>query len=153
MTPWKGADDDLAMIAIDTNVLVYAHGREFAEHRAARQLLESITEGTEHWALPVFCVGEFLRVVTHPTFFQKPSPLPTALAAIRVLLDSPSIQVLLPGERFLDVMLETIAEARVTGNVVFDAQIVALCRENGISTICSNDRDLTKFPGIRVRPI
>ena len=40
---------------------------------------------------------------------------------------------------------------RARGNLVFDAQIVALCREHGISTILTNDRDFRRFETPRVR--
>jgi predicted nucleic acid-binding protein len=41
-------------------------------------------------------------------------------------------------------------EADARGNLVFDAQIIALCREHGVSKILSNDRDLERFDGITV---
>ena len=63
------------MIAIDTNILVYAHREELPLHRKARARLVGLAEGFEPWALPVFCLGEFLRVVTHPKVFDPPSTL------------------------------------------------------------------------------
>jgi predicted nucleic acid-binding protein len=49
--------------------------------------------------------------------------------------------------------LQTVADARATGNLVFDAQIVAVCRENGVETIWSNDRDLLRFRCVKARPL
>ena len=37
------------------------------------------------------------------------------------------------------------------GNLVSDAQLVALMYEHGIRTIWTRDRDFRKFDGIRVR--
>ena len=37
------------------------------------------------------------------------------------------------------------------GNLVFDAQIVALCREHWIATILTNDRDFDRFHDLNVR--
>jgi len=39
----------------------------------------------------------------------------------------------------------------VSGNLVFDAQIVAVCREGGASELLTEDRDFARFPGFRMR--
>jgi len=141
------------MMAVDTNVLVYAHRTEFAEHEAAQRLLLDLADGADLWGIPVFCLEEFLRVVTHPRILRPPTPLETATAALGALLDSASVRLLEPGDRFSTLMFEAVRQARATGNLVFDAQIVAVCREHGVRTICSNDRDLTRFSGIQTQPI
>lgn len=63
---------------------------------AARQLLTGLAEGSELWALPVFCLGEFLRVVTHPAILRPPSDLPAAKRSLEALLDSHSVRALSP---------------------------------------------------------
>lgn len=141
------------MTAVDTNILVYAHRDEFAAHRRARDLLLKMADGHDLWAIPVFCLTEFLRVVTHPLILRPPTPLRTALDVLGLLLESPSLRVLTPGERFPQLLIETAREARAKGNLAFDAQIVALCREHGVRTFLSNDRDLAKFSGMETRPI
>jgi toxin-antitoxin system PIN domain toxin len=139
------------LIAVDTNLLIYAHRDEFSEHAAARKLLTDLREGPDLWALPVFCLAEFLRVVTHPKILKPPSGLTQAASALEALLDSPSVRVLTPGERFPALLLQAVAESAATGNLVFDAQVVAVCREQGVDTICTNDRDFARFPRIKVR--
>ncbi len=141
------------MIALDTNILVYAHRQEFPEHEAARRLLFELAEGPDLWGLPVFCIGEFLRVVTHPRLLTPPSPLAVATGDLELLLESGSVRVLAPGERFASLLLEVVREAKATGNLIFDAQIVALCREHGVETLLTDDRDFLRFPAIRVRPL
>lgn len=141
------------MIAVDTNVLVYAHREEFAEHRAARELLMSLAEGAALWGIPVFCLGEFLRVVTHPEILRPPTPLKTATATLGTLLESASLRILAPGDQFPRLLFEAVAQARATGNLVVDAQIVAVCREHGVRALRSNDRDFARFTGIETRPL
>ncbi len=51
------------MIAVDTNILIYAHRGETELHDSAAAQLVTLAEGMERWALPVFCVTEFMRVV------------------------------------------------------------------------------------------
>jgi predicted nucleic acid-binding protein len=40
------------MIAVDTNILVYAHRRDSAFHDAARRCLGGLAEGRAAWSLP-----------------------------------------------------------------------------------------------------
>ena len=141
------------MIAVDTNILIYAHRSGFQEHQAALNLLTSLSEGSDLWGLPVFCLAEFLRVVTHPAILKPPSDFRAARLSLEALLESPSLRVLTPGDRFPKLLLETVAGARVTGNLVFDAQIVAVCREHGVETLWSSDRDFARFAGIKARPL
>jgi predicted nucleic acid-binding protein len=40
-----------------------------------------------------------------------------------------------------------VGQAEASGNLTFDAQIVALCREAGASPLLTKDRDFDRFPG------
>ncbi|MFM7521587.1 MAG: TA system VapC family ribonuclease toxin [Planctomycetota bacterium] len=141
------------MIAVDTNILLYADREETPQHRAALRAIRRLAEGHEAWALPIQCVGEFLRVVSHDRVFQPPTPIGEALASIESLLASPAARILTPGGRFLQILREVIERSDVRGNLVFDAQIAAVCLEHGASTLLTEDRDFTRFPGIRVLPL
>jgi hypothetical protein len=137
------------LIAVDTNVLVYAHREESPQHESARERLRELAEGAATWAIPVFCVGEFLRVMTHPRFFDPPFTAAEACDAISRVLASPSVRILSPGDRFPEILLAAIREARAVANLVMDAQIVAVCRESGASALLTEDRDFARFPGFR----
>lgn len=134
------------MIAVDTNVLVYAHREELPQHRQARARLIALAEGPARWAIPVFCLGEFLRVVTHPRLFHPPFEIEEACQALDRVLGSPSVVVLTPGERFWPLLSRATNDASAVGNLVFDALIVALCREAGVSALLTEDRDFDRFP-------
>jgi len=135
------------VIAVDTNVLVYAHREEMPQHRRARARLIELAEGPARWAIPVFCLGEFLRVVTHPRLFDPPFEVTEACAALERVLTSPSLAVLTPGDRFWPLLSRATSDSHAVGNLVFDAQIVALCREAGVSALLTEDRDFHRFPG------
>lgn len=137
------------MTAVDTNILVYAHREEFRQHAAARRRLTALAEGDVPWALPVFCLGEFLRVITHPRLFDPPHTVDEACEALARLLASPTVRVLSPGERFWPLLAQVVREAETAGNLVFDAQIVAVCRESGVSALLTADRDFDRFHGFR----
>ena len=138
------------MIAVDTNILVYAHRAEMAEHEAARAALAGLAEGDEPFGIPILVATEFLRVVTHPRVFRPPTPMATARAALDAVLDSPSARLLAPGPRHRALLAEAIEEGAATGNLVLDAAIVATCREHAARTILTNDLDFRRFPSIQV---
>ena len=137
------------MIAVDTNILLYADREETPQHRAALRAIRRLAEGHEAWAIPIQCVGEFLRVVSHDRVFHPPTPVEEAFASIESLLASPSARVLVPGGRYLRILREVIERADVRGNLVFDAQIAAVCLEQGASTLLTEDRDFTRFEGLK----
>jgi toxin-antitoxin system PIN domain toxin len=138
------------MIAVDTNILVAAHREEAPLHKAALKAVRSLAEGDTAWALPVFCVGEFIRVVSHDRVFDPPTPVTEAVAVIDALLASPSARLLMPGDRFLSILKATLKQSAVRGNLVFDGQIAALCREHGATTLLTEDRDFSRFEGLTI---
>ena len=140
------------MIAVDTNVLIYANRSELPLHAAARARLIGLAEGTVPWALPTVAAWGFVRIVTQP-IFDPPTPIDQAVEFIGLLMSSPSVRVLDPGPRHWELLTETLRDARIRGGMVTDAVIVALCREFGVDTVLSNDRDFTRFPWIKVRSL
>jgi len=82
--------------------------------------------------------------------YDPPFACAEAAEAVRRVLASPSLAVLLPGQEFPGLLLEAVEEAGTSGNLVFDAQIVAVCREAGVSRILTEDRDFSRFAGIDV---
>lgn len=139
------------MTGVDTNVLIAAHRSEHAKHREALARLVEIAESGTPWGLPVFCIGEFLRVVTHPKVFTPPSSVEVAVEFIDRLLESPSLRLLLPAERFWGRFRSTLQDGAARGNLVFDAQIAAVCEEHGVLDLVTGDRDFSRFPAIRPR--
>jgi hypothetical protein len=136
------------MIAVDTNVLVYAHRTDTARHERAQRWLRNLAEGTIPWALPVFCIGEFVRIATHRRVFDPPSTILQALEAIDALLDSPSVRLLAPTPLRWPLLRETIRMGETSGNLAFDAEIAAVCREHGVERILTEDRDFGRFPSL-----
>ena len=65
------------MIAVDTNVLVYAHRREPREHTAAAQVIAELATGTRPWSIPWPCVYEFFSVATNVRIWKDAASTPT----------------------------------------------------------------------------
>jgi toxin-antitoxin system PIN domain toxin len=130
---------------------VYAHRRQAAQHEAALEALREVSTGSRSWGIPVFVVGEFVRLVTHPSLFEYPSSLEDAFAALRGLLQSRRALLLRPGRRYWAILQDVVIDGHATGNHMFDAQIAAVCLEHGADTILTEDRDFRRFSGLRVR--
>lgn len=138
------------MKAIDTNVLIYAEVVSSRHHQKARKLLDELAEGALPWATPWPCLYEFLRVVTHPRVYHPPAPINLVLADLKTILDSPSLVLLSETPRHFEVMETLIKESGVTGNLIHDAHIAALCLEHGVTELVTGDRDFSRFPGLNI---
>ncbi|HEY2034629.1 MAG TPA: TA system VapC family ribonuclease toxin [Rhizomicrobium sp.] len=138
------------MIAVDTNILVYAHRADSPFHAAAEARIVSLAEGAATWAIPWPCLHEFLAVVTHPRIYAPPTPAAKALDQVDAWLESPTLRLLTEAEEHLSVLRALIAAASISGPKVHDARIAALCREHGVRELWSADRDFSRFPELNV---
>ncbi len=138
------------MIAIDTNLLVYAHRSDSEWFRAADACLTELAESGAPWAIPWPCVHEFLAIVTNPRIFQRPTPLPDALAEVECWLECPSLELLSETSGYWNVLAELIRKAKSRGGSIHDARIAALCLHHGVKQLWSADRDFLRFPELKV---
>lgn len=139
------------MIAIDTNVLVYAHRRDSEWHEPAVSCLRALAQGTAAWALPWPCVHEFFSIVTHERIYSPASTAAQALGQIGAWLSSPSVVLLAETPGYWDVLAKLIGESKISGPRVHDGRIAALCLHHGVRELLSADRDFSRFGGLRTR--
>ncbi|MCC7347560.1 MAG: PIN domain-containing protein [Variibacter sp.] len=138
------------MIAVDTNILVYAHRADSPFHAEALRHVADLAEGTAAWAIPWPCLHEFLAIVTHPRIYDPPTPPALALDQVQAWLESPSLVLLSEGEGYWAVLRDLLSAGRVQGGRVHDARIAALCRQHGIRELWSADRDFARFVNLPV---
>lgn len=135
------------MIAVDTNVLVYAHRREPVEHEAAFEILRTFAEGGQPWAIPWPCVYEFFSVVTSPRIWKEGASSPDdAWAQLEAWFGAPSLHLLGETEGFADVLAGLVRRPRVRGPIIHDARVAALCLAHGVEKLLTRDRDFSLFP-------
>lgn len=139
------------MIAVDTNILVYAHREDSPWHESAYARLAELAEGRGAWAIPWPCVHEFLAIVTHPRIYDPPSTLEIALAQVDAWREAPGLILLAETGGYWPELRAAIAAAFVMGPQIHDARIAALCRVHGVQELWTLDRDFGRFPGLRVR--
>lgn len=138
------------MIAVDTNLLVYAHRRDSPFHDAAAAAIREVAESPAAWALPWPCVHEFYSIATHPRIYDPPTGRAEAISQIDAWLESPSVVPLSEGRTYWSLLSSLLASAKVTGPLVHDARIAALCLSHGVRELWSADRDFSRFPELKV---
>jgi len=138
------------MQAIDTNILIHAEVQSSQHHASALKILQGLAEGALPWAIPWPCIYEFLPVVTHPRVFHPPVPLNIALEDLQQLLASPSLFLLAETGQHAALLDQVLRQAGATGNLIYDAHIVALCLEHGVSELITGDRDFSRFAGLTI---
>lgn len=139
------------MIAVDTNVLVYAHREDSQWHPQAYARIIELAEGRVPWAIPWPCVHEFLAISTHPKIYSPPTPLDAAIDQVESWLESPSLVLLTESERYWQEFRRILETGKIVGPQVHDARIAGLCLLHGISELWTADRDFSRFPGVKVR--
>ncbi|MEZ5319233.1 MAG: TA system VapC family ribonuclease toxin [Vicinamibacterales bacterium] len=138
------------MIAVDTNILVYAHREDAEWHAPAERAVRRLAEGTATWTIPWPCVHEFLAIVTHPRIFRTPTPVEVAVDQVEAWLESPSLATLAEDRDYWTTLRTLVTRARVTGPRVHDARVAALCLRHGVRELWTADRDFSLFPALRV---
>jgi uncharacterized protein len=139
------------VIAVDTNVLVYAHRSDSPFHARAAECVAMLAEGRNAWAIPWACLHEFFGIATHPRIYNPPTKPAVAVAAIASWLESPTLQVLHESADHWSLLRTLIEKGGIAGPRVHEARIVAVCLGNGVRELLSVDRDFNRFPSLTVR--
>ena len=139
------------MIAVDTNLLVYAHRRESTFHDKALQAIAALAASGSAWAIPWPCLHEFYGVVTNARAFTPASTIAQASAQLSEWFASPSLVMLHEGVNHWAALHKLLVAGRVIGGQVHDARIAAICIEHGVREFWSADRDFNRFPSLTVR--
>ena len=142
------------MIAVDTNILVYAHREDCQWHEPALARVTGLAEGKASWAIPWPCVHEFLSIATHPKIYDPPTPLRAAIDQVEAWRESPSLVLLSESGDYWRHLQSTALGGKVSGPRVHDSRIAALCLDHGVRELWSADRDFNRFPSLRtVNPL
>ncbi len=139
------------MIAIDTNLLVFAHRGNAPDHRVALAALQPVFEGTDAWALPWPCLHEFISITTNPGIYKPASTLPEALGFLESLLGSPQLHLLSESAGYFEKLRDLALAAGLKGPRIHDARIAALCLHHGVRELWTADRDFSAFPQLKTR--
>ena len=138
------------MIAVDTNVLVFAHREDAHWHEIAFVRITELTGGKAPWAIPWPCIHEFLAIVTHPRIYSPPTPLELAIDQVEAWMEVPNLILLVELEGYWQKLRMLLDAGKVTGPMVHDARIAALCLLHEVTELWTADRDFSRFPNLKV---
>lgn len=139
------------MIALDTNMLVYAHRADSPWHERAAACVEQLAVGATPWAIPWPCLHEFYAIATHPKIYAPPTPQAAALDQIDAWLESPTVVVLAESGLHWPTLRALLDAGRVAGPQVHDTRIAALCLQHAVAELWSADRDFNRYPQLKLR--
>lgn len=146
--PSKNSSD---LIAVDTNILVYAHREDSPFHEQAFARLELLANSKAAWAIPWPCLHEFYSIVTHARIFNPPSPQHTAIDQVDAWLESPSLHLIGETIGHWSELSGLLVPGKLTGPRIHDARIAAICIQHGVNELWTADRDFSAFPALKVR--
>lgn len=138
------------MIAVDTNILIYAHRTDSPFHEPAAEKITALAEGSAAWAIPWPCVHELLAIVTNPRIYNPSTPTAVALDYVDALFRSPTVILLAETDLHWQTLGPLMSAGRVVGGRVHDARIAAICIQHGVRELWSADRDFSRFPELTV---
>jgi toxin-antitoxin system PIN domain toxin len=136
------------MIIPDVNILIHAHNSNSRLHAAMRDWWEQQLLAPRPVGLAWVAILGFIRIMTNRGTMGNPMPLGKAVRIAQSWLDSPSVEVVNPGERHADILFRLIEEVGVAGNLTTDAHLAALAIEYQ-AEIASTDNDFARFQGLR----
>jgi toxin-antitoxin system PIN domain toxin len=139
------------VIAVDTNILVYAHRSDSEWNDGAHALVASLAASPATWGIPWPCVHEFFSIVTHPRIYDPPSTTDAAIDQLDAWLESPSVALLGEDDLYWPALKDILQTSRTAGPRVHDARIAALCLIHGVRELWTADRDFGRFPSLTTR--
>lgn len=137
------------MMVLDVNLLLYAYHSASREHRQASAWLEQALSGPDLIGLSWTTILGFLRIATTPRILSTPYEVDAAVEIVATWLSRPNTRIVHPTEQHWPILRSLLPKSRVRGSLILDAHLAALAIEHG-ATLCTNDRDFARFPGLRV---
>ncbi len=137
------------MIALDTNILVYAHRSKCHEYKKARKTIENAAKNPQGCGIPLPVITEFWSVVTHPLSTGRPSMPKEAWEFLEYLHNHIGFKIWNPQDGFFTRVAQLAVDLKISGLRIFDLQIALVAFENGARELWTQDRSFIHLPGLR----
>lgn len=137
------------MIIPDVNILIYAHNQSAREHTKAKKWLEDAINSGIAILLPWIVISSFIRITTSPNILSNPLTTYASISRIKNLLSYSNVNIISPSEKHLEILENFTTSIDIEGRNFTDAQIASLAIEYN-ATLCSNDTDFLKYPGLKL---
>ena len=137
------------MILPDVNLLIHAINRNSPFHERARGWWNGAGSAGEV-ALGWPALVGFLRLSTNRRVLVNPLPVEKATEIVDTWLSGPDVRIVTPTAAHWGILARLLRITQTGRNLATDAHLAAYAIEHGC-TLCSNDADFGRFPGLRWR--
>jgi toxin-antitoxin system PIN domain toxin len=138
------------VILWDVNLWVYAFRSDSPWHGAARAELEGGARTGDAYLFCPYVVASFLRLVTNPRIFVRPSSIEEGWAFADALESGQRAVMVDIDPMTYGVFKHVCLVSRATGNGIPDALLAALAMRHG-ATLVTLDRGFARFEGLVCR--
>lgn len=136
--------------SVDANVLIYAANEDDPSNSAARAFIERLTAGPDLLYLFWPTLMAYLRITTNPRALRQPLSPDRAVENVDELLRLRNVVTGIESQTFWSTYLAS-GGATFRGNLVPDAHLATLMRENGVRILYTRDRGFRRFDFLDVR--
>ncbi|MGH9160118.1 MAG: TA system VapC family ribonuclease toxin, partial [Vicinamibacteraceae bacterium] len=105
------------MIIPDVNLLLYATITGFPQHRRARAWWEETINSSTAIGLTSVALFGFLRLSTNARILESPMAVTDAIDRVREWLAQPNVQLLVPGQKHLDIAFGLLEQVGTAANL------------------------------------
>jgi toxin-antitoxin system PIN domain toxin len=139
-------------IAVDANILIYAHVARFAEHESARGWIQRQLELPDVTLVTTpLILQELIHVITDPRRFSPPVPVREALEISRNWIGRSNVECLSIEEEATAVAFDLIDRHGLGRSRLADTLLVGTMLVHDVTVLATrNKRDFVLFPEIRL---
>jgi uncharacterized protein len=138
------------VIALDTNLLVYAHRQGAPEHDKACAAILRALDDPRGWGICLPTIVEFWSIVTHPKIPGGPSSAAVVTHFFHYLISEGRGAIWTPGPGFGQRLMRWAASSKVRSKRIFDLQIAVIAFEQGAREIWTHDQNFATIPSVKV---
>ncbi len=139
-------------IAVDSNILIYAHVARFPEHDRARSwLLEQLELPDITLVTTPLLLNELVHVITDPRRFEPPVPVREALEISRNWIGRSNVECLSIDEEATAIAFDLIDRHSLGRSRLADTLLVGTMLVHDVTVLATrNTRDFAQFREIRL---
>jgi toxin-antitoxin system PIN domain toxin len=137
------------MRVVDVNLFLYAYDASAPLHERAKNWLTRELNAIEPTGIARATTLAFLRIATASRILQEPFEMREACEIVDSWFGQPSVVLLEPSERHWRLFCNIAIASQARGALIAGADLAATAIEHG-ATLCTHDRDYSRFPGLRV---
>lgn len=134
---------------LDVNILLAAHRTEHPIHDVCLAAVDGTC--SEGFASCAHTWNGFLRLATHPSVCQPPTPMAIALEAVAAWRRRSEARTLPDTAESWTIFDRLCRRQRAAGNAVYDLHLAALAMAHGCLLV-SDDHGFDRIPGLRWKP-